>query len=551
MDGYVHSRPLALKEENVNSLDAIESMFDTISYSKGASILFMVEEIMRTVPHIKKSFSTFKNHMQHWIRKNQFNIVNSNQWWHSVFPHTYENVMNHQFTHQNGYPVLCIDGNNVTSQFRYLYFQREEDGQKMDWKFPYVYSIYEISNAQNITYQTKRIKLVKNVNAVLGDTSSALNSLIELDNNSYRNNYKSNSTKYLTILNPRSNGFFRVLYKDKSWKLIEEIFSELPCDTRTGILSDRAALLTAGYLEEKEFQNFLALLMTESRMANSKKSCGIIWMVICEEITPSLLDVWALSHQYSKLKTFLNTILNPVRFWPDLSGEQYITASDIEPASIGYDDNKILSLLPPLVLPLSIQMNHSESIGTALELFNANIINGDTIDAIFAALVVQSANADHNDWIDRLKNRKEMEHILPDGGGWEHALKALSCYAGFPMMVIESATIGTGTYDMEDMLNVLLGVPSCLKPEPAKETWLVVQFYWSSLEVLFGDGVTLGKLIEPIIKSIRDEDVCKDIETWIDDITNSPGELKESLLRGVEKCRGRVQIRNKLMTNNY
>ncbi|KAJ8417589.1 hypothetical protein AAFF_G00224320 [Aldrovandia affinis] len=111
IDALVSSHPLSSREDEINKPEQINELFDSISYSKGASVLRMLSEFL-SEPVFVKGLNTYLN---------QFafsNTVYSDLWDHfqqavdntpSIsLPHTVTDIMN-RWILQMGFPVVTID----------------------------------------------------------------------------------------------------------------------------------------------------------------------------------------------------------------------------------------------------------------------------------------------------------------------------------------------------------------------------------------------------------------------------------------------------------
>ncbi|KAE8297384.1 Aminopeptidase N [Larimichthys crocea] len=111
VDALASSHPLSRREDEVNDPAQISEMFNTISYSKGASVLRMLSEFL-TEPVFAKGLSSYLNTFAF------NNTVYTDLWDHFqqaventqgiYIPDTIQNIMNH-WTLQMGFPVVTID----------------------------------------------------------------------------------------------------------------------------------------------------------------------------------------------------------------------------------------------------------------------------------------------------------------------------------------------------------------------------------------------------------------------------------------------------------
>uniref|UniRef100_A0A8C9SCB0 Aminopeptidase n=1 Tax=Scleropages formosus TaxID=113540 RepID=A0A8C9SCB0_SCLFO len=122
VDALASSHPLSSKEDEINRPAQISEVFDTISYSKGASVLRMLSEFL-SEPIFTSGLSTYLNHFAY------NNTVYTQLWDHLqsvivrhglALPHTVHDIMN-RWVLQMGFPVVTIDTSTGTvSQKHFL-----------------------------------------------------------------------------------------------------------------------------------------------------------------------------------------------------------------------------------------------------------------------------------------------------------------------------------------------------------------------------------------------------------------------------------------------
>ncbi|XP_076148014.1 aminopeptidase N-like [Alosa pseudoharengus] len=123
VDALASSHPLSYPEKEINTPAQISELFDSITYSKGASVLRMLSEFL-TEAVFSKGLSTYLNEFKY------SNTVYTDLWKHlqaaveqtpSVqLPYTIEEIMN-RWILQMGFPVVTIDTSTGTiSQKHFL-----------------------------------------------------------------------------------------------------------------------------------------------------------------------------------------------------------------------------------------------------------------------------------------------------------------------------------------------------------------------------------------------------------------------------------------------
>ena len=112
-DGKPSSHPVVVR--NVTSAAEITSLFDSITYSKGASILRMLE---RTV-----GSERFRNSLQDYLRTNAFDIGDPTTFYNKLFVNTSGEQFMRNWLEESNYPILRVNL-NVTNNGTYIKFNQ-------------------------------------------------------------------------------------------------------------------------------------------------------------------------------------------------------------------------------------------------------------------------------------------------------------------------------------------------------------------------------------------------------------------------------------------
>lgn len=126
-DALEDSHPLSSCEGNIQGSDAIESLFDAISYEKGGSLLRMMRawanrNLMRQpdgfeipVPQIEASKDPFLFGLQVYLQQHQFSLVTAEALWTSMGPMLFPGLSTddvlkrmHNWTYQKSYPLVRV-----------------------------------------------------------------------------------------------------------------------------------------------------------------------------------------------------------------------------------------------------------------------------------------------------------------------------------------------------------------------------------------------------------------------------------------------------------
>lgn len=215
IDALRNSHPI---EANVKDPGEIREIFDAISYNKGASILWMLEQYLGE--------ETFRNGLRIYLSRHKYDNAQGSDLWRAMEEESGQPVISlmDSWIKQTGFPALRVeaseDGKTLNlSQKRFLYDQLlGEDPGSTTWKVP--------------------------VSISRSDGSSSTPTLMESTDLSVSMDPNAGWTK----VNPGQNGFYRVRYApDMLISLLNAASSfELPANDRLGLQSDLFALVRAG-----------------------------------------------------------------------------------------------------------------------------------------------------------------------------------------------------------------------------------------------------------------------------------------------------------------
>ncbi|KFP72501.1 Glutamyl aminopeptidase, partial [Acanthisitta chloris] len=215
-DSLLSSHPIVV---DVSSPAEITSVFDGISYSKGASILRMIQDWI--TPEL------FQNGCQAYLKKYQYQNAKTQQFWEALEEASNKPVKEvmDTWTRQMGYPVLEMGSNSVLTQKRFLLdpsanpaYPPSNLGYK--WNIPVK---WRIENSANYTFY---------------NASDSTGIKIEDSPNTFVN------------INPDHIGFYRVNYDGQKWErlstLLRENHKSFTTADRAGILDDAFSLARPG-----------------------------------------------------------------------------------------------------------------------------------------------------------------------------------------------------------------------------------------------------------------------------------------------------------------
>ena len=232
LDGLRNSHPI---EQEVNNPAEIGQLFDAISYSKGGSILRMLEHYLGA--------DAFQRGLQVYIERHQYENARTRDLWDALGEASGQPVSEimDTWTSQTGYPVLEASvgrsGDDIQvalSQSRFLYDDilgpREPDDTI--WKVPVTARTASDAHPSRVLMESTESRLT-------------------LQPASY-----GSGDEWIKV-NPGQSGFYRVKYSDDELERLKSPIRSLtlPAQDRLGLQSDAYALAKAGHISATAYLN--------------------------------------------------------------------------------------------------------------------------------------------------------------------------------------------------------------------------------------------------------------------------------------------------------
>uniref|UniRef100_A0A8C2BEW6 Aminopeptidase n=1 Tax=Cyprinus carpio TaxID=7962 RepID=A0A8C2BEW6_CYPCA len=230
IDALASSHPLSSKEEEIQKPEQISEVFDTISYSKGASVLRMLSDFLTE--------AVFTQGLQTYLNYFEFNNTVYTDLWHHLqlavdrnnnsLPKTVQEIMD-RWVLQMGFPVVTID--TTTGQITQEHFLLDPE-TKPDRPSEFNYEWFvPISWTKNETTQPLYWLLNKN------DQS---------------NDMKISADEWV-LANINVTGYYRVNYDNDNWQRLLNVLKtsrqSIPVINRAQLIDDAFNLAKAGIIE--------------------------------------------------------------------------------------------------------------------------------------------------------------------------------------------------------------------------------------------------------------------------------------------------------------
>ncbi len=334
LDALKHTHPVQVP---IHNPDEIRSIFDNISYEKGASVLHMLQDYLGA--------EVFRDGLRHYLNKFSYKNTDTSDLWLALEAVSNKNVSEFMsvWTEKPGYPLLEVSKDNDhlhIAQTRFVI-----SPTSISRKDNTVWPIPLLSKGLDRPVITKNVE-----NVVITESVEALK------------------------LNDNQGGFYRVIYSDAIEK---ELLSRLKDDKigaidRMGLLSDSFEATKAGYQQIDKFLN----LLNEYKNEDSLNTWGII--------ASSLSNIRGILSKSDTDET-LRDLLKP---YIDKLVKNQVTR-------LGWNENSsekhLDTLLRPLILSMSAIAENKTTIDKCLMLFNNKVNKGEAIHPDLRGLIYTTA----------------------------------------------------------------------------------------------------------------------------------------------------------------
>ena len=475
LDGLKNSHPI---EQEVKNPAEVSQLFDAISYSKGGSVIRMLENFLG--PEV------FQGGLYRYLKGNEYGNARTQDLWaaleeESGLPVT--SIMD-SWVKQTGYPVLQVeadrgsDGVNVSlSQQRFVYdhLLGEEELNPEVWQVPVTVSAPGAPSAST----------------VMESKESVLTLPAARPSEDW---YK---------VNAGQTGFFRVNYTSDDWSRLAPAISarELPATDRLGIQNDAYALSRAGLLPVTQFLELAGSYAGETDAS--------VW----SDLASNLRDIEQL---------IAGEPVHPPyqQFGRELFGPAARRAGWTPRAEDGHLD----SLFRSTVLGQSGSYNDEETLAQASDLFRQYLENPEAVHpdlrGIVFSLAAQAGDRATYDQLWELEERTGMQ---------EEKIRLLLAMSRFQDVDLLNETLEsslTSRVRSQDSITVVAGVAA--NPKGRLPAWEFVKSNWPEFDRRYGGGgFGLMRLVS-IVNSFTTDEQRADVEQFFVD---NPAPAAERTIR--------------------
>ncbi len=475
LDGLKNSHPI---EQEVKNPAEVSQLFDAISYSKGGSVLRMLENFL--TPDV------FQKGLYRYLKANEYGNARTQDLWaaleeESALPVT--SIMD-SWVKQMGYPVLQVDAERRAedvqisiSQERFVYDRLlgDEEPNPEVWQVPVTVSAPG-SNSASTVMNSKDAVLTLPASSPAEDW------------------YKVNADQ---------TGFYRVNYAPEDWQRLTPAISaqQIPATDRLGVQNDAYALSRAGLLPITQF--------LELAGSYSGETDASVW----GDLASNLRDIEQL---------IAGEPVHPAyrRFGRELFGPAARRAGWTPRP----DDGHLDSLLRSTVLGQSGSYNDSETLAQASSLFQRYLSDADAVHpdlrGVVFSLAAQTGDRSTYDQIWGLEERTSLQ---------EEKIRLLLATCRFQDERLLNDTLEASLSSRvrsQDTIFVVAGVAA--NPKGRQPAWEFLKSNWAEFDRRYGGGgFGLMRLVS-IVNSFTTEEQRTDVEKFF---TDNPAPAAERTIR--------------------
>ncbi len=452
LDALDSSHPI---EQEVKNPDEIGQLFDAISYSKGASLIRMLENYIGE--------EKFKKGIQQYIVKHQYKNTITNDLWNALSKSSNKDIktLMEQWTTKSGFPLILVSEENdkiKISQEKFSY--NPENNDQSEWIVPIKY------------------------NSLINNTKSKQTHLLETKEDFIQN-------KNITIMNTDSSGFYKTSYSNELFTKISNLLTDninnFSNEERLGLISDYYTLLKSSKIDPGKYLDLIKTL--------NKENNPYIWKYICGSLK-SIDSKLYNTDLYSKYYSFASEIFNNISIdleWnldkTPLETDQIMIATLIDSACyFGIEDLK----------------NKSSQIFKEIS-FNSN----DEIHPNLKRPLLFSVayNGESNDfdkiWKLYLNSNSQEEKSL--------YLGSLTQFKNIDKIKFLLNQVTTKNIRKHDIASVLIGVANNNLALPT--AWEYLKQNWSKILNISGDGFQLNYIVS-LPSYFQSKDKYEEVENY-------------------------------------
>lgn len=463
VDALKTSRPIHVV---INHDNQIGESFDGIAYSKGASIIRMLENFLG--PEI------FRNGLQRYMKKHAYANTEPEDLWNALEEASGKPVsaMMNKWIKQVGYPVIHIERKNENgrtilrlSQERFLYERDEVPDETLMWDVPIGITVENNSERSFVLLDGKSTE----VNLASLSLSPKPSEWVKL--------------------NSAHTGFFRVHYDPIEFLKFKSVVSEkkISVADRIELCDDAYALTRSGYYSGGFLLDFLSAYEKETELR--------VWQVLLPRL--DAVSLLVAGESYAKLLGF---------YTRDLLSRISSRVGWVEQI----DDTPHTKMLRGMVLGASGEAGDYATIAVAQEKFEAFLKNRDSLSpnlrrAVYG-IVAAYGNGETHDTLWQLYQKFTLQ---------EEQVRLLGSLTDFrdPELLLKTLMLLiSGEVRSQDVYPALRSIAT--NPAGRDLTWRFVKDNWGAFCKMYEKGKLLGRVIESVCKPLASFEDEADVKAF-------------------------------------
>tara|TARA_B100000686_G_scaffold284904_1_gene308752 strand:- start:997 stop:3528 length:2532 start_codon:yes stop_codon:yes gene_type:complete len=476
LDALDSSHPI---EQEVTNPDEIGQLFDAISYSKGASLIRMLENYIGE--------ENFKNGIQSYMSKHQYSNTVTNDLWNALSENSDKNIktLMEKWTTTKGFPLLNLketEDKIQISQEKFSYDPNNKDNSQ--WLIPIKYSLYK-------------------------NNTKIENEILISDKDEYIDE------DTIAIFNNASSGFYKTLYSDTMFKKISDILEKdlniLSNEERLGLISDTYTLLKANKLSPEYYLNLISKF--------EKETNPYIWKYICGSLR-SIDSKLYNTYSYEKFYKYSHDIFNNVSI--DLNW-------DLDDSISETNQIMVTTLIENgCYFGISSLNLKSKEIFKNITLSNIQDIHPNLKKPLLMSIAYNGLNDDFDKiWKMYLESNSQEEKAL--------FLASLTQFKNIEKIGFLLNQVTSNNIRKHDIASLLLGVAS--NNISLVKSWDYLKENWSKIIEISGDGFQLNYIVS-LPSYFQTQDRLEEVENYYSE--NHVDAASMSMKQTVEKIRNNI-----------
>lgn len=470
LDALEHTHPI---EVEVKHPDEIRTIFDAISYQKGASVIHMLNDYLGD--------EGFRDGLRHYLKTYSYKNTNTIDLWQSLEDVTKKPVKDfmHAWTSASGFPLLEVEEDNdhlKITQRRFV-TNPESPARADNFVWPVPLLTDDVSVA---TVNKAQANVPLNGNGILK-------------------------------LNSGQTGFYRVNYSHEiQSKQIEALKSGKFSDIdRMGLLADSIEATKAGFQPVSEYLDLLTNYADDSSLS--------VWEIIAGSVG-SIRNTLSKNDSDEELRDIMKPYVQKLvkaqvarLGWEEVDGESHLDV-----------------LLRPLVIGLSTAAEDEDAVNKALNLYGDKISGKNHINPDLRGIVYSVAA--------RKGGAKEFEQMLQlykDSNSSDEKLSLTAALCSFEQDEIHRKVFDLIKSDTVRTQDVAYWIAySFMNRHARAETWKWLKENWQWLKETNGTDLSFSRMPIYAARNFADEEYLHDFKTFFE--ANMEPMLERSYNQGIE-----------------